>query len=293
MNIAIGQTYRTRDGGYALVEAEHKDEPVYQFSGKCFDKNGNYERLAYWMSNGSYSSSHQTEFDITSAISSGEQFCDSTNAPVETVSQCMISFWSGSDLLAHVPLPAGDAPIDKAKAIVINRMGVSDDPDVQRVRALIDTNKCNIRLHNGEHSVLVVFRERSVRRHENFVTPRPLMDVGGVAPVGVDLVRADEFVAPLSAEQLDAVRAVAGHYAVASEAFVYETVHGHVIHLGRAEQKDAVVRTQRDEVEFYLGLVKNLRWVEVADDSVEIGIAGPVMGPDYFLIEEDDAAPRP
>ena len=65
MNIETGKTYKTRGGNSAVVEAEHKDEPIYQFSGKCFDANGGFDRLAYWMSSGRYSAANQSEFDIT------------------------------------------------------------------------------------------------------------------------------------------------------------------------------------------------------------------------------------
>ena len=64
MNIETGTTYQTRNGNLAVVEAEHKDEPIYQFSGRCFDENGNTDRIAYWMSSGRYSAAHQSEFDI-------------------------------------------------------------------------------------------------------------------------------------------------------------------------------------------------------------------------------------
>lgn len=223
----------------------------------------------------------------------GEYFAPIISSMEDAAPRRVVSFWHGSDLLAHVPLPAGNAPIDDAKAIAINSLSANDEPDAKRARELIEANKCSIRLHNGQHSVRVAYDSVRTKGHENFVTPRPLMDVGGAAPVGVDLVRVDDFVAPLSSEQMDVVRAVAGRYTVAPEAFVYETSHGHIVQLKRAEREDAVARTQRDEVEFYLGLAKGLRWVEVTDDSIEIGIAGPVMGPEYFLIEEDDAAPRP
>ncbi len=64
MNIEAGKTYKTRGGNLAIVEAEHKDEPIYQFSGKCLDANGGVDRLAYWMSSGRYSAATLSEFDI-------------------------------------------------------------------------------------------------------------------------------------------------------------------------------------------------------------------------------------
>jgi len=66
MNINAGLTYKTSGGGIAVVECEHPDEPIYQLSGKLFDQNMNYDRLAMWTTNGRYSLTHQTEFDIAS-----------------------------------------------------------------------------------------------------------------------------------------------------------------------------------------------------------------------------------
>lgn len=65
MKVDVGQTYRMRDGGYAIVESEHVQEPVYRFSGRCFDKDGNYDRLAFWTVDGRYETAHQTPFDLS------------------------------------------------------------------------------------------------------------------------------------------------------------------------------------------------------------------------------------
>lgn len=64
MNIEAGKKYKTRNGNLAFVEAEHKDEPIYQFFGRCFDANGNQDRIAFWTSGGMYMAAHQSEFDI-------------------------------------------------------------------------------------------------------------------------------------------------------------------------------------------------------------------------------------
>lgn len=82
MNIEAGNNYKMRNGNFAVVEREHKDEPIYQFSGKCFDANGNYERLAYWMSSGRYSAANQSEFDITEEAPNAE-LCGGPSGPSE------------------------------------------------------------------------------------------------------------------------------------------------------------------------------------------------------------------
>ena len=64
MDIKPGNTYRTRNGNIAMVEAEHDGETLWKFSGKCLDKNGSFERIAYWTSNGIYNINHQSSFDI-------------------------------------------------------------------------------------------------------------------------------------------------------------------------------------------------------------------------------------
>lgn len=64
MCIEIGKVYKTRNGNFAIVEREHNDEPVYPFYGKCFDANWNFDRIAYWTNNGSYSVGCKSGFDI-------------------------------------------------------------------------------------------------------------------------------------------------------------------------------------------------------------------------------------
>lgn len=68
MQVESGKTYRMRNGGIAIVECEHADEPIYPLSGKCFDKNGNYDRLAFWMLSGRYMAAQTSEFDITEEL---------------------------------------------------------------------------------------------------------------------------------------------------------------------------------------------------------------------------------
>ena len=61
-----------RNGNLAVVEHEHKDEPIYQFSGYCFNAKGEVDRLAYWMSSGNYSAAKQGEFDIAEEVPNAE-----------------------------------------------------------------------------------------------------------------------------------------------------------------------------------------------------------------------------
>ena len=64
MNIKPGCTYKTAGGGFAIVEKELPDEPIYQLYGKIFDQHMNYDRIGFWTTNGRYALTHQTVFDI-------------------------------------------------------------------------------------------------------------------------------------------------------------------------------------------------------------------------------------
>jgi len=68
MQLQVGKSYKTRCGGSAFIEKEHIDEPVYQFSGRCFDRDGDTDRIAYWMSNGRYNASIQSGFDLIAEV---------------------------------------------------------------------------------------------------------------------------------------------------------------------------------------------------------------------------------
>ncbi len=64
MNIEIGTTYQTRDGNTAVVEAEYPDEPNFPFFGKCFDRDGAFDRIAFWARDGRYALAHPCQFDL-------------------------------------------------------------------------------------------------------------------------------------------------------------------------------------------------------------------------------------
>ncbi len=68
MTIESGNTYQTRNGNIAIIETEHINETLWVFSGKCFDKNGNFDRIAYWTKSGIYNVQHKSNFDIVKEL---------------------------------------------------------------------------------------------------------------------------------------------------------------------------------------------------------------------------------
>ena len=67
MQIEVGKTYPTREGGTATILEIHEDEPVYQVRGRIIESSGA-RRPAFWMASGRYNASALSQFDLLPGV---------------------------------------------------------------------------------------------------------------------------------------------------------------------------------------------------------------------------------
>ena len=63
MQIEVGKTYQTREGGTAQISAIHEDEPIYQICGRITESSGAV-RCAFWTLAGQYVAGRNSAFDL-------------------------------------------------------------------------------------------------------------------------------------------------------------------------------------------------------------------------------------
>ena len=63
MQIEVGKTYPTREGGTAAILEIHEDEPVYQIRGRITESSGAV-RCACWTPTGQYVAGRNSVFDL-------------------------------------------------------------------------------------------------------------------------------------------------------------------------------------------------------------------------------------
>jgi len=80
----------------------------------------------------------------------------------------------------------------------------------------------------------------------------------------VELIRADEDVAPLSPAQETVVRACVERFSVERRAWLYETLHGHVVELRQAAAVTPLHpgRLTQKDLAFLASFGERIRWVE-------------------------------
>ena len=64
MQIEVGKTYPTREGGTATILEIHEDEPVYQVSGQIILSSGELRGCAYWTPSGQYVAGRSSVFAL-------------------------------------------------------------------------------------------------------------------------------------------------------------------------------------------------------------------------------------
>ncbi len=64
MQIEVGKTYPTREGGAATILEIHEDEPVYQARGRIILSSGVLLGCAFWMPSGQYVVGRSSAFDL-------------------------------------------------------------------------------------------------------------------------------------------------------------------------------------------------------------------------------------
>ncbi len=127
----------------------------------------------------------------------------------------------------------------------------------------------------SDRSLVQAFYDAGLdERHPEIKLPEITTTLEG----GIEVVLADKDTKPLSPEQEAMVCAVMDNYPVERRITVHETIHGHIVTLKRKSGRyipgteDKPARLSLEDLTFLAEFGESLRWVEMASDTVKLGL---------------------